>query len=159
VRLGIVLAALMLLVAPAARAQQAIFVVRHAERADDSDDTELSSAGKARAQRLAEVLRDAGVTAAFSTAFKRTLGTARPLSEARKLSLQPYKDAAGLVASLRTAHAKDVVLVVAHSNTLPEILQRLGATEKITIGHDDYDNLFVLVPKPTGPPLLMRLHY
>jgi hypothetical protein len=48
-------------------------------------------------------------------------------------------------------------LVVGHSNTVGPIIEGLGVTEKIALGADDYDNLFVVV---TGEkPTLVRLHF
>jgi len=46
-----------------AAAQSTVVVVRHAEKADQSADPWLSDAGKRRAERLADMLRDTGVTA------------------------------------------------------------------------------------------------
>ncbi len=47
---------------PSASAQSAVFVVRHAERADTTADSVLSAAGEARAARLLDVLKGAGIT-------------------------------------------------------------------------------------------------
>ena len=41
-----------------ATAQSTIFIVRHAERADASADSDLSEAGRARAESLAKMLKD-----------------------------------------------------------------------------------------------------
>ena len=46
-------------VPPATAAQEAVFLVRHAERADSSPDSTLSTAGEARAIRLSEWMRTA----------------------------------------------------------------------------------------------------
>ena len=80
---------LLALAVPAA-AQQSIFVVRHAERADAApgasammdSDPDLSAAGKARAQSLASMLKDAKITAIYTTRYKRTKQTAEPLAAA-----------------------------------------------------------------------------
>jgi hypothetical protein len=49
------------------------------------------------------------------------------------------------------------VLVVGHSNTVPDVIKDLGVTTRVTIGEDDFDNLFLVT---TGArPSLLRLHY
>src|ERR1051326_29104 len=58
-----------------------VLVVRHAEKASDADDSPLSDAGTQRAQALAGVAADAGVSAIYTTQFKRNQDTARTLSE------------------------------------------------------------------------------
>ena len=42
-------------------------------------------------------------------------------------------------------------LVVGHSNTVPQILAKLGVTETVDID-EEFDNLFIVVLKPTGAP-------
>jgi len=86
--------------APAvAHGQKAVFVVRHAERQDDSADTPLSAAGADRARRLAAILKDAGVTAIYATQWQRTQQTVAPLAAATKLPIRqvPSKDIDGLI--------------------------------------------------------------
>ena len=75
--------AVLLLAQPAA-AQRAVFVVRHAEKQSESNEpgVPLSEAGRARANKLAALLKSAGVTAIYSTDFVRTLETAEPLARA-----------------------------------------------------------------------------
>ena len=150
-----------LLMPVVASAQKAVFVVRHAERLDDSADTPLSEAGKARAVRLAAVLKDAGVTAIYATQWQRTQQTVAPLAAAMKLPVQQVqsKDIEGLVATLRAKHAGDVVVVAAHSDSAPLIVAALGAANAITIAHEEYDNLFVVVPGAGATPTLLRLRY
>jgi broad specificity phosphatase PhoE len=155
-----VLAALLLLAAaPPALGQQAIIVVRHAEKADQSTDTALSEAGRARAAALAALLARAGVTAVYATQYRRTVQTVQPLADTLKLTVQtmPADDTAGLVARLRSQHASDVVLVAGHSNSVPEILARLGHTQAVTIADDDFSSLFVVVPRAGGAPAVLRL--
>src|SRR5438876_10437133 len=62
-----------------ASAQPVVVIVRHAEKAaNGGNDPDLSSAGHARADELARILKDSGITAIFSTEFKRTQETATP---------------------------------------------------------------------------------
>ena len=51
------------------------------------------------------------------------------------------------------------MLIVGHSNTVPDLLKRLGVTTEVTIGDDDFDNLFVVVRAASGEPTLIRLKY
>ena len=149
-------------------AQEAIFIVRHAEKADDSANSPLSAEGEARARALARQLRDVGVGAIYSTGFIRTLKTAEPL--ARALGLEVITEPAHelrplerylteLVARLGRLHADEVVLVVGHSNTIPALLKALGHPEPITIASEEYDNVFLIVPRSDGPPMLLRLRF
>ncbi len=144
---------------PALAQPTAIFLVRHAEKATggDAKDPDLSEAGHARVASLATVLKDVHLTAIYATEFKRTQQTAKPLAKAAHLRIKtvPAKKTPALVAKLKAATGN--VLVVGHSNTLPEIITALGATETLTIDEADYDNLFLLVPG--APVQLLRLHF
>src|SRR5215212_4122138 len=75
-------------------AQQAVIVVRHAEKADQSPDTALSAKGRARAKALADLLRGAGVTHIITSEFVRTRDTAAPLAALLGLSVErvPARD-------------------------------------------------------------------
>jgi broad specificity phosphatase PhoE len=153
----------LLFAAAPASAQRAIFVVRHAERADAgmqaTTDPVLSAAGAARAERLATMLASAGVTALYATEFKRTVQTLQPLAGRLGLAVAqvPAKDVAGLVARVRASQPTDVVVIAGHSNTLPDILKALGDPDPVTIGDDEYGSLFVVVPHASGPPTVVRL--
>jgi broad specificity phosphatase PhoE len=151
-----------LLSAPAA-AQQTVFLVRHAERADmekrapPSDDPDLSTAGRARAESLATLLKDADIRAIFITKYKRTRQTAGPLATASGLSpIVMEATTAGAIAKEIRAQ-KGNVLVVGHSNTVPDTLKALDVETAVKIGDQDFDNLFVVTAGPT--PTLLRLHY
>jgi broad specificity phosphatase PhoE len=158
-----------LLAGRSAAAQRAVFVVRHAEKQSESNDAAvpLSEAGRARAARLAVLLKNAGVTAIYSTDFVRTLETAEPLARALKITVRKYSatgadgkpDLRPLAARLKTEHARDIVLVVGHNNTVPPLLKALGCAEDITIAAGQYDDLFAVVPTAHGPPTLLHLSY
>src|SRR6185312_14287059 len=99
---------------------QVLFLVRHAEKVDNSRDAALSAAGEARAKALAVKLGDAGITAIFASQMRRTQQTAAPLADKLHLPVQVHQaeDTAGLVELLRK---QDRALVAGHSDTLPEI--------------------------------------
>ncbi|HXW08612.1 MAG TPA: phosphoglycerate mutase family protein [Vicinamibacterales bacterium] len=162
----VLLAAMMLAVSvPGVSAQGAVFLVRHAERADMgtaaaatmSPDPELSPTGHQRAESLAAMLRDARVTAIFASEFKRTQQTAAPLAKALGLDVTTVKsnEPHRLLQLVRAATGN--VLVVGHSNTVPDIIQGLGVSDRVTIAETEYDNLFVV--SPGSPPRMIRLRY
>lgn len=156
---SIVAAALLCLSVLTVAAEPTIFLIRHAEKAEgatgDAKDPDLSPAGRARADALALMLKDAGITSVFVTELRRTQQTAAPLARAADIqpTVVPAKETAALVDKLKEARGN--VLVVGHSNTLPEIIRALGAPEPISIADEEYDNLFIW----TGgaQPQLLRL--
>jgi len=169
--IAIVCAVLLAAARPAA-AEQVVFVVRHAERADGgagstapaapgmmANDPALSTAGEQRAARLASMLAAAGIKQIFVTEYRRTAQTAAPL--AARLGLTPVVTAAresdALIAQVRRAEAP--VLVVGHSNTIPGLLTKLGAADTITLADGDYDDVFVVVRDSTGKATVVRLKY
>ena len=143
-------------------AQTTYVIVRHAERADtgaggmDADPV-LSAAGRARAASLARMLKDTPLTAVFATEFKRTNQTAAPAAKAHGVTVTPVPAAqtATLIGKLKAATG--AVLVVGHSNTVPEILTGLGISPPVTIADTEFDNLFIV----TGGehPTMIRLRY
>jgi broad specificity phosphatase PhoE len=172
VRILVALWALLLFCAASAAAQQTIFVVRHAERADGgvagatamvapATDPPLSDAGKARAGRLAGILRSTDIKHIFTTEFMRTRQTAAlakgMLPASVEITPVSSRDMDALIA--RVTQAPGNVLVVGHSNTVPEILKRLGIKDTITIADTEYDNLFIVVRPAAGDPTLIRLRY
>jgi 2,3-bisphosphoglycerate-dependent phosphoglycerate mutase len=148
--------------APGVFAQSSVFLVRHAERADSGTaaatmtgaDPDLSGAGRLRAEALAKMLKDAKITAIYTTEYKRTKQTAEPLATMLGVLVTavPSKDVTALAQKLKTATAN--VLVVGHSNTVPEIIKALGVAEPVAIGENDFDNLLIV----SGGSLI-RLHY
>ena len=146
-------------------AQQAVLLVRHAELQGaamaEPKHLPLSEAGEARAERLAAMLKDASIGAIYVTDFVRTQKTAEPLARAigKEPTVLPKGDPKELVARLRANHARETVLLVGHTDTLPGLLGALGHPADIKIEAPDYGNLFVVVPRPEGAPAFMRLRY
>jgi phosphohistidine phosphatase SixA len=155
---------LVALTASAAAAQTTYFIVRHAERADGpgggmggAADPSLSAAGRARAAALAAMLKDVKLTAVFATEFKRTQQTAAPTAKAQgqMITTVPADQTATLVQKLKAATG--AVLVVGHSNTVPEVIAGLGVTTPVTVGDTEFDNLFIVTAGQQAT--MVRLHY
>jgi broad specificity phosphatase PhoE len=140
---------------------QTVIVVRHGEKLDNLADPVLSPEGEARAARLANMLAASNVRGIYTTQYKRTMLQAAPTAKLFGVTPEsvPGKETATLIAKIRARAKDEVVLVVGHSNTVPEILKGLGHVGEVTVKDDDYDNLFVVVMQPTGAPKVVHLKY
>ena len=122
------------------------YVVRHAEKADNSRDPALSQPGEVRAQALKETLKDAKIEHIYSTNFLRTKNTAEPLRAQRKLTTETYGPAPDSAFIQKLKALKKNVLVVGHSNTVDDIVN--GLTGQKTIPGDlqdsEYTNLYIV---------------
>src|SRR5438874_10878974 len=141
-----------------ASAQPLVDIVRHAEKAaTGGDDPDLSSAGRARAEALARILKDSGITAIFSTEFKRTQETAAPTATSTHVTptVVTAKDTTALVGKLHQLNGN--ALVVAHGDTIPNIVKALGINSSVNIPDADYSELFIVILG--DKPQLFGLHY
>jgi broad specificity phosphatase PhoE len=155
-------------VAPATAGTTTIVVVRHAEKAtDDPRDPSLSAAGQNRARVLLSLLRNAGITDIYTTQYKRTRQTAEPLAREFSIAIaeRPINAtnaatyASDLTREILTRSAGKGVLVVGHSNTVPDIVNALSGTPIPAMTDAEYDHIFVVVIPSSGSPRLMRLAF
>ncbi len=147
---------------PLAYAQEAIFLIRHAEQVHDVEDPPLTEEGFDRAKTWATVFRDAGIKIIYTSKKMRTKQTGEVIAQELNISSQQVsrRDIDGLVNLIRKEHADDIVLIVTHSKILPKLLVAFAPFgEYPTIKPDDYDNLFIIVPKGKAEPTVMRLRY
>lgn len=143
-----------------------VILVRHAEKDTMAVDPPLTEAGRLRAAKLATALGNLRITRIFVSQFRRTQETAVPVSE--HLGVVPTiipVDADSIdnhvhriVAAVSAIPPGEVVLIVSHSNVIPDIIQKLGVRDTVTIGDRQYDDLFI-VPGGTGPRTLLKLQY
>ncbi len=147
----------LLIVVSVVSAEPVVVIVRHAEKADNSEDAELSAAGRARAEILSRILKDANITAIFTSERKRTQQTAEPLSKSTGVAptVVPAKEYSVLVSKLRDV--KGNAMVVGHGNTIPELVKALGIETPVQIADADYSEIFIVTLD--SKPQLMRLHY
>ncbi|HEX4962155.1 MAG TPA: phosphoglycerate mutase family protein [Thermoanaerobaculia bacterium] len=176
--LGTLLLPLLLPAVPAA-ALDVVYLVRHAEKVDDwpaARDLDpfrpLSCTGAVRAEALAARLKGEGIAAIYTSRTTRTMATGEPLAKATGSPLLPDdvstkpEEMAGFLTTLRQKHAADkAVLIVGHSNTVPELLQKLGATPECfgrlgikpgSLLTDAYDGLWRIDLKKQGCEAIER---
>lgn len=138
-------------------------IVRHAEKStDDPRDPSLSETGTARARSLARLLADVPLSAAYATGLRRTQQTAQPAADARGIEITIYDaeiPATTLAAQLRTAHAHGTVLVVGHSNTVPDIVAALSGQPVDAMSDDQYDLVYRVGTGSDGKVTLTRDRY
>ena len=138
-----------------------VILVRHAEK-EAGEDPELTAAGTARAEHLRDMLAEVDLAAVYATATRRTQATARPTATAHGLKSIAYDPAAldRLAQTLHRDYVGRTVLVVGHSNTIPELLTALlGRSSGISIAAEDFGNLLVASVPRSGRGSLLHLHY
>ena len=144
-----------------------VLLVRHAEKASDAEDSPLTEAGTQRAQALVRVAESAGVSAIYSTQFRRNRDTARPLSDQLKLAVTelPIPDLQSpgdygktLARTLLEKHAGQTVLVVGHSNTIPLTLEALTG-QPAPADHAEYSDLYIVIIPPSGKARYIKAQY
>ena len=128
---------------PAAAAEP-VYVIRHLPKAAEGADPPLTAEGHRQADALAALLAGSGIKALFATPTRRAVETAEPLAKRLGLKVTMYdpRDPAALVAAA-TAIAGPV-LVVGHSNTVPDLVARFGGAPAPVIGENDYGTIFVV---------------
>jgi 2,3-bisphosphoglycerate-dependent phosphoglycerate mutase len=96
-------------------------LIRHAEKGDDgTEDPDLKAEGVARAEKLAFMLKDTPLTAIYSTNFKRTRNTVKPVADFRNLQVQVYEaHKPDVLSKMIEQHRGGIVLVSGHTNTTP----------------------------------------
>ncbi len=169
--------------------QHTVFIlVRHAERADDSANSNLSERGLERAQSLVSLSEHFGIKAIYSTNFCRTVQTAQPLARhlSQTVHLQVIPSSQGLSQCMPSIEVQHVdlpdrvdndntlidlvlerfqggaVLIAGHSNTVPRMVETLGKGEfePVAIEHDEYEDIFVIsVPSLFGKTTLEHTTY
>lgn len=138
------------------------YFIRHAEkdRSDPDDiDPELNQKGLGRAMHWAEILADVSIDEIYSTDFQRTTMTAAPLSVKKDITLKYYDPDEINIEQFKANNQGNDVLVIGHSNSTPEFVNKLLGEEKYE-AMDDYDNGSLFIVQMVGDNVTdMRLHF
>ena len=146
-------------VVPADDEAVTVFLVRHAERLDDSPNSPLNDVGRERVERLRTLLADVDFTHVHSTNLTRTLDTARPIAEDDGVELIIYSpgELEQLAETIRATPGRH--LVSGHSNTTPRLAEALGGDPHGLIDHMEYDRLYIIVIQPGRPAVTTLLRF
>ena len=150
-----------------------VFLIRHAEREDEpKQDPPLSKDGVARSQALARLLGTAGIKAIFTSQYTRTKQTAEPLATKLGLTVTPFtlktnpsnprqitEESTAEVTNKILEHAGQSVLVIGHSNSIPDVIKMLGGDVVPTIDEKKFDDLFIVNVYAKGKAKVVQLKY
>ena len=98
----------------------------------------------------------------YSTPFRRSVETAKPVADALDLTVRSYDvaDTEEFIEALVKEHKGKIVLVVGHSHTLPEIIGNMGASKVVPpIAKDEFDNIYLVSIPWFGKTKTIRLRY
>lgn len=124
------------------------YLIRHAEK-DRSDaankDPNLTNDGSIRAEKWAKILKNVKFDAIYSTNYNRTKQTASPLAVQNNLKISLYEP--GHINGevfMRISKGKNI-LIVGHSNTTPQVANKLLGEEKfVQIDDSNNGNLYII---------------
>ncbi|HYJ82335.1 MAG TPA: phosphoglycerate mutase family protein [Allosphingosinicella sp.] len=141
------LAALLLLMAAACAttatepAAPGWYVMRHLQKGEGQDPP-LSAEGRSNAGKLAGWFAKDPPSAIYVSSTRRARETAGPLAARLGLTPREYdpRDTPGLVARVKAETG--TVLIVGHSNTVPEIVAQLGGARPGDLAETDYGDIF-----------------
>lgn len=143
-----------------------VILIRHADRDIPPDGTpdppgpSLNDKGMTRSRKLVHVLSTAGIQAIYTSQYKRSKMTAKPFFAAHSdLPTVRLDTATELKDHILRHHAGHTVLVVGHSNTVPELIRQLGGPSLPNIDDCEFDDLFVLVRSSSTEASVTKLKY
>lgn len=150
-----------------------VYLVRHAERADEPrQDPPLTEKGTARSQDLARLLANANVKTIITSQYLRTKQTAEPLAKLANVAVTPISLSLNssnprMISEQSTAEvtnkilqrAGESVLVVGHSNSIPDVIRMLGGDSSPSIDEKKHDDLFVVTVYAKGKAKVAHLKY
>ena len=118
------------------------YLIRHAEkvRTDKSDkDPKLNEYGMLRAIKWQEYFSDKNISKIYSTNYKRTLETVKPIQESSDIIPIIYSPSDIDFKNFIMSNKTEVVLIVGHSNTIPDFVNGL-ISENVYSQIDDLNN-------------------
>jgi broad specificity phosphatase PhoE len=138
------------------------YLIRHAEK-DRSDpknvDPKLSQKGLGRAMHWAEILKDVPLDAIYTTDFERTTMTAAPASVKNDITVQYYEPESMDIDQFKPDNPWRNVLVVGHSDTTPDLVNRMVGEDIYSKMEDDDNGSLFIVQLVNGHATSQRLHF
>ncbi len=138
------------------------YLIRHAEK-DRSDpealDPELNQKGLGRAMHWAEIVNEVPLDAIYTTDYERTSMTAAPTAVKQDITVQYYDPQTIDIERFKQDNQGKNVLVVGHSNTTPEMVNKLIGEERYPPMDDSDNGSLFIVTLFGNRPAVSRLHF
>jgi broad specificity phosphatase PhoE len=128
------------------------YLIRHAEK-DRTDkfnrNPNLNFKGERRAQKWSTYFDKINLEAVYSTKYNRTIQTATPTSQEKKIEIQFYNPTKLYDSIFQQETIGKIVLVVGHSNTTPDFVNTILGEKKYE-NMDDHDNTSLFIVTVSG---------
>ena len=122
-----------------------IYLIRHAEKADASKNSELSEQGIERALRWANYFEEIPLEIFYTTLTIRTQQTISSVASTKNKEIQFYQPATFSLKEIAAKHPGKTILIVGHSNTIPKhINDFLGEEIYEQIDENEFGNLYTI---------------
>jgi phosphohistidine phosphatase SixA len=139
------------------------FIVRHAEKdTAGGANADLNDIGRGRADILPKIFRKIHLKKIYSTDRPRTKNTAKPLAASKKRPVEIYdaKQQKALLQQLLEQNKGNRILLVGHSNTVPQLINILrGNEEEKEFSESDYSRLYIVTVKKIGEAQVTMIRY
>jgi broad specificity phosphatase PhoE len=121
-----------------------IYLVRHAEKLNNSANPPLSNIGQQRAIALRDSLIGKNIDSVFVSTYSRTQQTAQPLCNALHEEYIIYNADTSLQLAMRLKNVSGKnILVVGHSTSIPAMVNAI-ANRQVAIPDSIYNKMFII---------------
>ena len=119
-----------------------IYVMRHLHTPAGVTDPDLTKDGHRAALQLVNWFKRDRPAVIYVSSTKRAQQTAAPLARSLGITMKIYDpaDTPALVSAV--SRETRTVLVVGHSNTVPDIIERLGGQRPAPLVHEDFGDIW-----------------
>lgn len=122
-----------------------LFLIRHAEKLDDTKNTDLSPEGFERAECWKKYFENTKIDAFYSSGFQRARRTCQPMAFSRDVDITIYKNHLMDLKKVIEENKGKTVLIVGHSNRIPTFVNKLLGEEKYPeILEPEFGNLYII---------------
>lgn len=122
-----------------------LYLIRHAEKADNSSNPELSEDGIKRSVRWTKLFEKTQIDNFYTTLTRRTQMTCSTIATSKQKDITFYDAARFSLQEIVAKHPGKTILVVGHSNTIPQQINTfLGEEIYPQIDENEFGNLYTI---------------